>query len=103
MSQGDVMAKGGPSQATLRHIEAGGSQTYRRSTLLDLEAALEWPTGTIDAILAGDEPPAATTAGHSADDIHIEVTRHGKARSVVVPEGTAPDTVLGAIRALLGD
>lgn len=104
MTQGDVMAKGGPSQATIRHIESGEQQTYRRATLLDLEAALDWPMGTVDAILDGREPPQASTPERvDVRDIHIEIKRGGFDRTFVVPEGTSTDTILGAIRALLDD
>lgn len=60
LTQAQVQNLGGPSTATLRLIENGKAQDFRRSTTDILETILGWETGTISAILWGqiDAPPA---------------------------------------------
>ncbi|GGM26534.1 hypothetical protein GCM10011608_09110 [Micromonospora sonchi] len=59
LTQAQVQAAGGPSTATLRNIENATQASYRSSNLRALERVLEWPDGTIDAILNGNERPTA--------------------------------------------
>lgn len=56
VTQEDVAAKGGPSTATLRSIEAGATTSYRAKTLYSLDAALGWMRGTSIAIAEGEVP-----------------------------------------------
>ncbi|MHA7617470.1 hypothetical protein ACX12M_03015 [Cellulosimicrobium cellulans] len=53
-TQNDVQAEGGPSTALLRGIENATSKVLSKPKRRDLERALRWPTGHVDAILAGD-------------------------------------------------
>lgn len=60
LSQADVVARGGPSELTLRKIEKAQSVGgYRSATLNALDRALEWPLGTSRAILNHLPPPSA--------------------------------------------
>lgn len=75
LNQGDLHPRGGPSLATVQSIESARTDTYRQRTLVDLERALDWKSGSVDAVLAGGEPTpfVATTQqtldSHSADVI----------------------------------
>ncbi|MFI2663190.1 helix-turn-helix domain-containing protein [Micromonospora carbonacea] len=60
LTQAAVHAAGGPSTATQRNLENGAQTSYRSSLLRQLERVLRWPDGTIDAILAGGDPPGDT-------------------------------------------
>lgn len=57
LTQEDVQALGGPCTATLRRIENGHAKTLSRSKRRDLERALRWPPGRVDAILTGSRRP----------------------------------------------
>lgn len=56
MTQADVQEVGGPSTATLRLIEGGHHTDFRDGTGAALEAAIRWQSGSIDNVLAGDDP-----------------------------------------------
>lgn len=56
LSQDDVRARGGPSTATLRHIEGALRTSYKPYVISGLERALGWEQGSIRAILSGSEP-----------------------------------------------
>jgi hypothetical protein len=47
------------AEKTLGDVENARRETYSPVTLARLERALRWPPGTVDAILAGDSPPAS--------------------------------------------
>lgn len=56
LTQADVQKAGGPSTATLRLIEGGKHTDFRTSTSGPLETVLQWQLGSVDRVLAGDEP-----------------------------------------------
>lgn len=55
-TQADLQAAGGPSTATLRHIEGASSESYKPYILRKLERGLRWTDGSVDRCLAGGEP-----------------------------------------------
>ncbi|MET8985939.1 helix-turn-helix transcriptional regulator [Nonomuraea wenchangensis] len=63
LTQHDVSARGGPSVATVRNIESAAAEGYRGRTFSQLEDALGWTRGSVDAILHGGQPslPAGNT------------------------------------------
>ena len=67
LTQPDIQQRGGPGVATLRAIE--NNQPSRPSLRMRraLEDALEWESGSVDAILAGGSP----TLKESKDDSDI--------------------------------
>ncbi|MGI5274663.1 helix-turn-helix domain-containing protein [Nonomuraea sp. CA-218870] len=56
LTQHAVTVRGGPSVATVRNIEAATAERYRGSTFTQLEDALGWERGSVDAILRGGDP-----------------------------------------------
>ncbi|AXQ64759.1 IrrE-like protein [Gordonia phage Crater] len=56
MTQSGVQRVGGPSSAKVREIENKRTTTLSPSKRRDLERALKWTDGSVDAILRGDEP-----------------------------------------------
>ena len=107
LTQAELTAKGGPGTVTIRHIEGAEQAHYRPATLRALEKALDWPRGTIDAILTGSPMPSPQAADavvvDDGDVIVIEVKRKGRVRSIAVPTDTDTDTVLAAMRVFLED
>lgn len=70
LTQQGMYARGGPSVATIRNLEAGEQTSYRPRTRDQIEQALGWAAGSVDAILAGGEPsvPSSTSSpptGHA--------------------------------------
>lgn len=68
LTQPELQAAGGPGAATIRLIEGAKATSYSGRKLRDLEAALEWRQGSINAILNGGEPRpvgAAPTTGET--------------------------------------
>lgn len=59
LTQEAVRARGGPSTATMRMLEGGHQESYRPGILADLERALQWTAGSVEAILAGGDPVVA--------------------------------------------
>ena len=47
----DLSDRGGPGEITIRKIERGDGEGIRAKTRGELELALDWPTGLVDAIL----------------------------------------------------
>lgn len=68
MTQREVEAADGPSVATLRLIESAQKKGYRSGVLAALERALQWPEGTIDAILTGTAAPTGPTLNGQQPD-----------------------------------
>ena len=60
----------GVSAASWRNLESARQTSYRPYLLRRVEAALGWPPGTIDEIVAGtrDEPSGAESPTRSLDD-----------------------------------
>lgn len=56
LTQQDVQARGGPSQAKLRQIESGRPVTISKPIRRRLEQALLWEHGSVDDVLAGQSP-----------------------------------------------
>ncbi|WP_157514309.1 helix-turn-helix domain-containing protein [Nocardia concava] len=52
-TQADVAKKGGPSAGAISQIERSLIESPAEDLLVKLDAALEWPSGTADAILRG--------------------------------------------------
>jgi hypothetical protein len=67
LTQHGVTVRGGPSVATVRNIEAAAAERYRGSTFTQLEDALGWERGSVDAILDGGDP-TLLPASHTAAD-----------------------------------
>lgn len=55
MTQHDVQVVGGPSPATLRHIEGAHQSSYKSRIIHSLERALRWESGSVQNILDGRE------------------------------------------------
>lgn len=69
LRQGDLEARGGPSNGTVRNIEQAARTKYSIRTLSQLEAALQWQPGTADRILDGqpiEDQSSATPAAPCA-------------------------------------
>lgn len=56
MTQAEVAAAGGPSEPTVRNIEAGRQDRPTGLTLAALSRALRWPPGALEAIRDGADP-----------------------------------------------
>lgn len=56
LSQVEVAQRGPLSLDRLQNIEGAKRTRYRLSTLLALERALDWASGSVEAVLAGGEP-----------------------------------------------
>ncbi|MBX9919122.1 MAG: hypothetical protein K2Y33_04715 [Mycolicibacterium frederiksbergense] len=80
----DIEAAKGPKPTKLREILNGRARTIRSSLKQNLERAIDWEPGSIDRVLAGDEPiarmtradmqrpPGPLTAKEAADEQFIE-------------------------------
>ena len=79
LTQTDVTARGGPSVEKLRQIE--NNRAGRLSALMRgaLERALEWESGSVDAILAGGVP----TPVQPKVDVPLPTDRFALAREVL--------------------
>lgn len=53
LRQGDLEARGGPSNGTVRNIEQAARDKYASRTFVQLEQSLDWPDGIVDRILDG--------------------------------------------------
>lgn len=53
LTQEEITERGGPSHSTLRRLERGDPGPYQGRTLVSLEQALDWRSGTVQAILEG--------------------------------------------------
>jgi transcriptional regulator with XRE-family HTH domain len=53
----DLARHGGPSDITVRKIERAEVSAIRNQTRTQLEAALRWPSGHVDRLLAGEASP----------------------------------------------
>lgn len=69
LTQSDVAARGGPSLATMQAIEASRQDSYRDRTLADLEAALGWERGSVEAVLFSGAAPAIAADAALADPV----------------------------------
>lgn len=58
-TQGDVAKKGGPAAGMISQIERSLVEAPAADVLTKLDAGLEWPTSTSDAILHGRVPVGA--------------------------------------------
>lgn len=63
LRQEEISTAGGPSHATLRHIEHGEPGQYQERTLLRLEQVLRWQPGSIHKLLNGGEPTPVMPEG----------------------------------------
>jgi len=68
LTQQGVTMRGGPSVATVRNIESATAERYRGQTFSQLEDALEWERGSVDAILRGGAPTPLPAGQPSAED-----------------------------------
>jgi transcriptional regulator with XRE-family HTH domain len=71
LTQADVVAQGGPSAQTLRHIENGHLEHDPKPyTIVNLERVLQLPRGTIDEVMRGGDMPALPeTPAESTDQM----------------------------------
>lgn len=56
LDQDDIKSRGGPSSASMYLIEDGRAPRMQKASKAGLEKALNWAAGSIDDVLAGDEP-----------------------------------------------
>ena len=63
LRQGDLAVRGGPALATVGLIEKGKMRNPRPLTLGGLDRALEWVSGSAEAVLVGDEPIPLRSGG----------------------------------------
>jgi hypothetical protein len=61
MTQIELSAEGGPGLATIGNIERGAKPSYEDQVIARLEKRLRWKRGSIEALLAGQEPTEAQT------------------------------------------
>src|ERR1700682_5622860 len=80
LTQKEVAAKGGPSPMTVREIEKNKAGRLSPRSRLALEQALDWESGSIDAILAGGVP---TKVQAKPDDLAADVDRFSAAKRVL--------------------
>lgn len=74
LTQVQLANKADVSEPTIRTLERGEKESYRRPTLRAVELALDWMPGSVDAVLDGGEPKPAWTGqpsviASSPDDI----------------------------------
>lgn len=62
LNQADVSARGGPSEKTLRAIENNQAGRLGGKLRRALERAIEWDTGSVEAVLQGGAPLIMGTA-----------------------------------------
>ena len=84
LTQPEVRQRGGPGVATLRAIETNQSHRLSPRMRRALEDALQWESGSVDAVLAGDSP---ATAEPTAADVDTQ-DRFSLARQVVALKAT---------------
>jgi hypothetical protein len=65
----DIPDRGGPSTAKVREMRNGSSHTLSRSKRRDLERALEWAQGSVEAVLAGGNATVIRTPRSRLDAI----------------------------------
>lgn len=65
LSQRDAAARARISDQTWLNIENGRGATERK--LAQVERALDWPSGTIDSVMAGEDEPASLVGLSSRD------------------------------------
>jgi hypothetical protein len=70
----DVAQRGDISVALLRRIRNGGARLTAKSKVA-IEVGLDWPRGTVDAILAGHEPAALSRSTELSDDVVLAKIR----------------------------
>lgn len=56
LTQTALAEKAGLSLAIVQVIEGGRKESYRRSTLVALARALDWPKDAVDRLLTGEDP-----------------------------------------------
>lgn len=82
LTQAQIQQRGGPSPAKVREVTSRRTTTMSPSKRRDLERALDWRSGSIDAILAGGDPTAAETGLRNLDDdltrLTVEIERLGR-------------------------
>lgn len=62
ISQSDAAARAGLSTRTLWELRSGVDRRYTAKTVRLVENALEWPRGTLQALLAGEPRPSGPPA-----------------------------------------
>lgn len=80
LTQIEVAQRGPLSLDRVQSIEGAKRTSYRLGTLVALERALEWASGSVDEILAGGEPTprrfqmstGADEARHPRDQSHLD-------------------------------
>lgn len=73
MTQADVQAAGGPSQATMYLIEHAGRTRYQARILNSLERVLRWRPGSVRAVLEGGDPtPIEEAAAPVVTRVRVE-------------------------------
>ena len=65
LTQQELADRAGLSLAIVQVIEGGRKESYRRSTLVALAAALEWDQEAIGMLLAGADPDSLESGGTS--------------------------------------
>lgn len=76
----DVAARAGLSVEAINALRAGRSGSPTPRTKTNLERALLWPPGTIDAYLERREPPAVTDSAHAEEQVRAGLAAMGKSQ-----------------------
>lgn len=100
----DLIDRGGPGEMTVRRIEKAETTAIRNKTKTQLEHALDWPSGTVDELLAGNAEPTQMATyvvrpGASMDRVRgaYEAARGSDSATVHVKAGAA--AALGGLSA----
>jgi transcriptional regulator with XRE-family HTH domain len=88
LRQADVGRHGGPSTGTVRNIESAARTGYSGRTLRQIERALQWPSGHVDRVLAGD---AVDDEKSIIQILDATLAVDGEDGSTHIPRGTADD------------
>ncbi|WP_067483848.1 hypothetical protein [Actinomadura hibisca] len=97
LKQEEVRQAGGPSTATLRNIEGASQASYKPHILAGLERALQWKTGSVQAILSGGEPLTAEAAAREG------LARERAGQPTVADIVQQHDEILAKVKEFLAD
>lgn len=90
LQQHQIQAAGGPSPAKLRQLLRGSTNTLANSLRRGLERALQWPTGEVDAYLAGTATALPTNSldltGVPTADLVSEIERRYRRMQRLPPQ-----------------
>jgi hypothetical protein len=104
LRQQDLTGRGGPSKASLYNIENAAAVDFADQTIADLERSLDWATGSVAAILRGEEPtalpapePETESGGIQVEYLGWRLTLHPRAGATREEISRARKAVLDAV------